>query len=245
MADQLNDSVVSKLLGALKLSEQAQNEFEAASAARRVQSIMAKYHLDNYDLESFRRNSVDKPNVVEVSYYMNGKNNSMNLASLANTIAQYNFVSIFRSKEWVQDGLGKSAKLAKIVFVGRQSNVDIVIQLFEKMRTTMNRISAAEMQSHKGNVHGKAWKSSFEIGFINGLASAMSIERQEFLKMVSEHGKTGMDLVVSFDAENQEFLKKYKLTAGPKRTNKIDYNAFQRGKNIGLNTSTKDMVNGH
>lgn len=239
------DGVISKLRGAIALAEQSTSVAEAHEAAKKVQMLIEKYNIDLRDIDLAANG--DK-HVIEKNWYSTGKNRNNSAASLANVLGQNNFVSTFSSERWLKDEAeNKWYPIFTLVFVGREYNVDTVMDLFIRMLATMNKIADDDFQQYTtdgGREHGKSWKHSFRLGFVSGLAQKLREERAAFLKQQSEiSGRTGRELIISLDKENQEYLKAhYKLTDTPGShiKNSAAYHAgFERGRD----TSTKPQVN--
>lgn len=245
MNPDVTSDILSKLRGAMKLAEQADNVNEAKVAASFVQKLIQKYNIDLNDLPV----EENKAPIVTKNWYSNGKNLNKPFATLAYILGKYNFVEVYTSHTWIRDDSG-SVEVAVIAFVGREINVDAVMDLFYKMMATLNRLrnqAFAEYRNennyvaHEGT-HGKAWNSSWMVGAVNGLSVSLKQEQDAFLQMKSASGKTGMELVISLEAENKEYLKNmsFKKSAGTKIH---DYSAYKNGYKTGSQLSTKEQIN--
>jgi hypothetical protein len=233
------ENAINKIRGALAIAQKSNNRSEIETATRMVQNLLAKYQLDLNDIS--RKESTP---VVTKYFFLNGKNKNRVYSKLANVICKYNFVSMYNTSSIIEDN-GVKAVVAGIAFVGREVNVDTVMDLFHKIRFAMDKLSDREFKLSGSTEHGKAWKASFELGMVSGLAEAMQKEQAEFLKMKSEvSGNTGMALVISLDAENKDYLNNSGMKFVQNKTKSIIRNgdAYENGREHGKQMKTKEEM---
>lgn len=232
------ENAINKILGALAIANNSSNRAEIETASRMVQNLLAKYNLDLHDIKA--RESTP---VVTKHFFQNGKNNSSTLGGLAFVLGKYNFVHVYTTHLPIEDN-GQHMVVAAIAFVGREFNVDTVIDLFHKMRFAISRLSEREFKNAVTGTHGKAWKASFELGVLNGLRSALEKEQALFLQMKSELGiSTGRELVISLDNENKEYLQNSGLSFKKKPGAVIrNRGAYENGYEHGQRMSTKEYI---
>jgi len=233
------ENVINKIRGALALSQNAGTKAEAEQATRMVQMLLHKYNLELSDIARS-----DNIPVVTKHYYSNGKNNSNILGRLAGVLSEFNFVHVYMTHKAIEVD-GNKLVVAAIAFVGREVNVDTVLDLFYKMKLVIERTSAIEFRLAQTGRHGKAWKASFEMGMVEGIYQNLARENNEFLKMKSiANGRTGMELTINLNAENETYLVNSGLKFHKRPAPRIrDSQAYYSGVEHGKDMSTKDKVN--
>lgn len=185
--DALPANIKSRFIGALSLANKAKNANEAATAAGMVQAMMLKYSISLEDVgaaEAKKNNTPIDPfaGMTRKTLFFSGSNRDINMGILAGTLCEFMFCKAVWSKFqqvntdiWV-NGLN---------FFGKTEDVEMVIALFNKLRFAMNDITDKKFAEYKQSkffekVHGKEWKSQFQLGMMSGIYTQMKKNYQEF-----------------------------------------------------------------
>lgn len=225
-------AAISKARKLIALANGSTNAHEAEVAAQKLQKYLFENNIELEELTPVNENK----EIVIKRVLFNGNNRDLALGQLASSISDNMFVGVYWSQLYDP---GSQEYLPVLEFVGLETNVVTVIELFNTLRFAANRFSKVAFQNYKqngGNLHGKTFNKSWFLGFVAGIRQKLQEQKREFEKMVFEVNKskmTGMELAIVRDTQVKDYMDNLKLTKGhaPKVT---DYNAFQSGKAVGL-----------
>jgi hypothetical protein len=236
-------TILKKIKKLLALSKDRSNVHEAELAAQKAQELLFRYNLAESQAEGY---DDSKKEPVHSKYGEKTANRNLIQwqADLANTIAQYNLCKIYYSGP-------------KIVWVGRQSNIEVAEYLFNTLVYDLKQICDKKwkqiMQLRKlqednpqvklisyelRTVHGKTWKNSFYIGAVFGIGEKL---REQYNTLKADPNMNALIVVNNNDV--QTYYDNLHLN-GSKRWGNTSFSGsgFNVGKNVGRNINFRTGV---
>jgi len=200
----MNDEIAKKIKKLLSLSEGSSFPEEAATALAKAQELMTRFKVDQATL-----NNVDETDEPIRDFYESPVNQEdagkRKLAtwkwSLVSTLNRYNGVYAFCSG-------------AKIILVGKTTDVNTVRYLYDYCRREIDRLTTANCKGQ-----GRTYANNFRLGCVDAVKEALKIEqeklRSEFEKANNERGLVVLDKVLVTAKHAKMFAtKKFRLKNG-------------------------------
>lgn len=258
--NELPDKIKSRLMGALNLANQSENAGEAAAASARVQEMLFKYNISLSSVVSeldSKNTRIKFAGMATKRIVFAGVNRDKMVGRLAAVLGKYMFVKTVWTT--VQDANNPAITFNAILFAGKETDVDMVMALFDKLRFALNKMANKAHKEYKaagGNIHGGAWKNDFWFGAVNGIGIQMRdnyelFQQTRYMKLdgeiasVGEMGPntvTGREIIVKSETAMAEYVaatvgETYKI---PGQNKMRDVNAvaqgYQAGKNMEINS---------
>lgn len=221
----MDKSIIEKIMKVYNKSKNNPSEYEAKAAILKVQEMLAKYNLEMKDLSIEEDHKVDEVRSGQKSRWWHGR--------LGSILAKN-----FKCRIYTLTGNGKT-----IVFVGKETDINICLQTFEYTKKAVNyncKIHMAKRRFRKKE-NIKMAKESFIEGFIEGLGRA--------LKEQKNNNNWGLVLQVPEEVQeyynNIEFTGKvYYIRKDDKKTDERAYiDGYNKGKDFNVNPD-KVLING-
>lgn len=222
------------------------NENEAQSALRKAQELMGKYNLRTTDVAE------DGSGAHVGDQDVNGSTRQK--AQWESNLA-WNIAHCFDG-EAIQSGIHDQYHRQtgwKMTFIAGKSDLEIIIDLYERLRQTIPRMSAdyVKGQRRMGNIISP---KSLHNSYRQGLVATISQRLQQLQvntkpdpnKPVSPGGKTGKELMIIKEQAVGQRLKKLfpRISRTRIRSSARNGNAYNQGKadghNISLHRSVKN-----
>jgi len=175
-----NARILARLAKIKALQAGAQTEAEAQTAARLLQELLIKHHLEMSDIEAVE---LDRTEPVEKEY-LDGSEFGFRvqrrvawMESLAGVVAKAHFC----------DNMVVSGSNT-VVFVGRKSDRDVAKRIFIYLVSAARELADREAAEYKRTFESKygwdkpdttGFKTSFFTGFVNKIAERYTIQRNE------------------------------------------------------------------
>ena len=232
----IDQKIINKLQKLLALSA-SDNENEAALAMKKAEELMREHNLSVADV------ALDGSGAHVGSAEVCGltKTSQTWETSLGGFIAQtFNGRAIRtrNSNGW------------SFTFVAGQTDLIIIADLFERLRSTIKRMSQAYVNRAKGftRTHGKSLHNSYRLGMIKTISQRLERLKQNTAPTDSRNafGMTGTALMVIKDkAVDQRVNRLFpRIRTTMSRASRVDGNAYQQGMTDGNNISLHQSVNG-
>lgn len=165
------EEVIHKVDKILRFRDKAGSEEEAVSNILIAQRLMAKYDIDEDDLES----GLDQDELVATEVIGKGRAFKWKVF-LANTITKN-----YRCKYSVDP------RRHTFYFFGYKTDVEIAKRVYEYLEETGTFLAKKEFQKAKASGNGAAGvKNIYLIGFVNGIESALSEQCAALMLIVPE-----------------------------------------------------------
>ena len=261
--DELPEKIRSRLVGALNLANMSTNPGEAANASARVQEMLLKYNISLASVSeaaNVRKAENKFAGFVTKNIVFGGMNRDISMGNLAGVLSKYMFVKVYWSH--VQDARNPEIIFNTLEFVGRDTDVQMVMALFDKLRFALNKMANYGFAMYKrmgGNVQGKRWKDDFMRGAIYGISQQLEANYEEFkrtryMKLDGEITTSndmaltvsGRDIILSTESLLEEFYNKIlngaklsKIGGGRK---KVTAEAYLAGIEAGKNMPIHDRI---
>jgi hypothetical protein len=229
----------SKIEGIVARMDRAGSVHEAEACAAALQRVMLRHNLTQADIDA--ASGIMHEEYIS-KFVQLGEARTPGLQwriNLAYVMAEMNFCVFIRCG--VHGGVGW--------FVGQASNIDAVEVMFKATAETSDRLAPtewAEFQNSSefytyGRPKARAWKNSFQIGFVTGIRMKMRSEREKMAQEL-EAGVVSA-LVVVKDAELEQAVnEKLGKTTTHKGSAPTSASGFQRGVQRGLEHSFRDEL---
>jgi hypothetical protein len=232
----IDQKIINKLQKLLALSA-SDNENESALAMKKAEELMREHNLSVADV------ALDGSGAHVDSAEVCGLTRTCQTweSSLGNFIAKTFNGRAIRTRN--SDGWS-------FVFVAGQTDLIIITDLFERLRTTIKRMSQAYVNSAKAftRIHDKSLHNSYRLGMINTIVQRLERLKQNTAPTDDRNafGMTGTALMVIKDkAVDQRVSRLFpRLKTTTSRASRVDGNAYQQGMTDGNNVSLHQAVNG-
>lgn len=233
----MDDRIIEKLQKLLALAG-SDNEYEAALAMARAEILMRKHNLSIADVEQDGTGATIADVRVEPTGSATYTLWESDLAMAVAWAFHGEVVNVLN---------GYPLRCRMLHFVAGRTDLVIILDLFERLRQTVRRKSAAYARAAKNAGHGGGYCAgqSYRVGMVHTIAQRLEALRHNTdpCHEVNTHGMSGRDLMVIKDrAVEQRYAE---LFGDPKEdTRKLmvgDKAAYLRGredgKNVGLHRS--------
>lgn len=178
------DEVIDKIKKLWELGKSG-NEHEAAAANARAAELLAKYNLEQYEVEEA---SLERQEILEEEVHATGYSNKLQwVVDLAAILADANFCYVF----W---------RGPHPIFVGAKTDLEVCVFMFQNLRSRLDTLatkrtyeytcemrakygldeSANMYQLLMGKHHPRVWRTSWLIGAIIGVKDKLSEVRRTF-----------------------------------------------------------------
>lgn len=254
MQEYVDESILARIKKFFALAEKNTNEHEAAAAASRATEYLLRYNLTRAEVEAATEEK-EEP-IVQRKYVGHKDENSVNEArwkvDLAFQVAQGNLCDVIH--------FGRRTR-SYLTWVGKASNIEVAIYLFETLAADLERIADERWQQildlrklsdehgvnlfknnpELGYVHGKAWKKSFFMGAVSAIGRRLDTTRVE-LAQADSNIKA---LIVVNDGALKDYVKKYYPKLGTYDVGGVSaYSGYDVGYREGQNISFKRGISG-
>jgi hypothetical protein len=232
----IDQKIIDKLHKLLALSA-SDNENEAALAMKKAEELMREYNLSVADV------ALDGSGAHVGSAEVCGltKTSQTWEISLGSSIARtFNgrAIRVKNSNGW------------SFTFVAGQTDLRIITDLFERLRSAIKRMSQAYVNSAKNftRTHGKSLHNSYRLGMINTISQRLDLLKKNTAPDDNRNafGMSGTALMVikdkAVDQRVDRLFPRVKKTTS--RANRVDGNAYQQGMTDGNNVSLHRSVDG-
>lgn len=235
----VDQKIIDKLQKLLALSA-SENENEAARAMEKAQALMNEHHLSVLDVAEDGSNA----EVSDEQIWGLTKSRQKWEAALGNEIARaFDGRAIISSTEegWY------------ITFIAAKTETALIVDLFERLRTTIRRMSKNFVLNHKPDAPWLApitIHNSYRMGMVTTISKRLKTLKENTRPnsdTVNQYGLSGMDLVV---IKNQAVDDRVKNMFGKGLRKeaafrpKVYANAYQQGKEDGDSVSLHRSVEG-
>lgn len=244
MAQDMN-AILTRIQKLLALS-QSPNEHEAAAASAKAQDLLFKYNLSIFDVDASGQRSVGE-RYGRRTVLLGKKRDVLNWRrDLLRSLARLNFcrtVDVIGA-EWTN-------------LIGEEHNATVVLNLYDYLFATIERLSAEGWEATKRENGGKApivwsevvhnyvsqhaknYRSSFSHGAVHAVIDRLNSQRKD-----SEAASDSSALVVISEQELNEAIDFHfnKLVRRKESRADLDARAFGAGKEAGKNISLMDQV---
>lgn len=236
---------IKKRLQKLLALSASSNENEANSAMQKAQALMAKYNLRIADVASDGSGAHVKHQEVVGSTRQKAQWES-NLAWRIAECFDGRAIQSSISKDSFKNGW-------KMTFIAGRSDLEIIIDLYERLRKTIPRMSDAfvEEQRRLGNrTHAKSLHNSYRQGLVATIYARLkqlqANTRPDPLRPVSPVGMTGKDLMIVKEKAIDQRLKRLfpRVSRARIPSSVSNGSAFNRGRADGHNVSLHRSVKG-
>ena len=232
----IDQKIIDKLQKLLALSA-SDNENEASLAMKKAEELMREYNLSVADV------ALDGSGAHVGSAEVCGltKTSQTWETSLGSIIAKtFNGRAIRtrNSNGW------------HFTFVAGQTDLIIITDLFERLRTTIKRMSQAYVNHAKDftRTHGKSLHNSYRMGMITTINQRLERLKQNTAPTDSRNtfGMTGTALMVIKDKAVDQRVNRIfpRVRTTTSRASRVDGNAYQQGMTDGNNVSLHQSVDG-
>ena len=227
--------IIDRVRKLFAMSQDASSLEEAAIALKRYQSLVAKYGIQESDLETSEFGTATGEALKKMERYKGWL--ALGIAPFTNTVVAYEFVRV--------DGV----KCKRIKYEGFKTDVQQAIMLQDYLEQTLARCLKA-YKKESGN-NGLKAATSFKNGFASALQDRMvelAAEAEEASQAVSEATSTaqgvtsGTSLVVCKMKMVEAEFGKQKVAAGT--AYRYDYDAKGAGSQAAQNVSLNRQVSG-
>lgn len=236
---QVDQKIIGKLQKLLALSA-SDNENEAALAMKKAQALMNEHNLTTMDVASDGSGAHVKDQKVQGLTKSRQRWESDLGYQIAKAFDGTSVVSR-RDHGWY------------MTFIAAKTDMEIIIDLYERLRQTIRRMSKCYVESkrqHRPYLAPKTLHNSYRRGMvltIHNRLQALKEHTRPDADIQNQYGLTGMDLiVVKNQAVNQ---RKEKLFDNLKKDQRVkfnvDTNAYQRGRQDGNNISLHQSLDGN
>jgi hypothetical protein len=229
----MDNAVAIKIKKLLALAEDGASPEEAASAFAKAQDLMTRYKITQATIQDI---TLDNEEPIQDFYDspLNeedaGKRKTAAWKwSLADSLAKHNGCSLFASR-------------AKIIIVGKPSDVNCVRYLYE---FCYRKIDQLTKQYCKG--YGRTYANNFRLGCVDAIEAALEAERdklkQELLAANNERALVVLDKVLVTRQQAKDFATdKYKLRKRSGHTYRGSDAARQSGYAAGQGIYTGEKI---
>lgn len=233
----IDQKIIDKLQKLLALSA-SDNENEATLAMKKAEELMREHNLSVADV------AIDGSGAHVGSAEVDGSTKTSQVweLDLGSSIARtFNGRAIRKrnSNGW------------SFTFVAGKTDLTIIVDLFERLRSTIKRMSDAYVRSAKEftSVHGKTLHNSYRLGIVRTIHERLVCLKQNTAPTDNRNacGMTGTELMVIKDkAVDQRVSRLFpRVKTIPSRVNSsVDGNAYQQGRTDGNHVSLHRSVNG-
>jgi hypothetical protein len=232
----IDQKIIDKLQKLLALSA-SDNENEAALAMKKAEELMREHNLSVADVALDGSGA----HVGSAEVYGLTKTSQTWEISLGSFIAQTFNGRAIRTR----NSSGWS-----FTFVAGQTDLIIITDLFERLRSIIKRMSQAYVNCAKDftRTHGKSLHNSYRLGMIKTISQRLERLKQNTAPTNSRNafGMTGTALMVikdkAVDQRVNRLFPRIKTTMS--RASRVDGNAYQQGMTDGNNVSLHRSVGG-
>lgn len=210
----MDSRIIDKISGLMAHMANPANMHEAEVAAGRLQALLSKHQISMLEAEALIKEGEPKPELRTADYEI--ENHSSWRALLLNGVATQNFCRAVRGWERTRHHSRNYAGMRRgtgYTLVGSAENIAAVVQLYEYLEATIERLSAeyvaAQTAQHKPiyDVLGKRWNpkgigNDFRRGAVIGIVTKLYHER---FKAADAAGSSA--LVIAKDAELDRYLE--------------------------------------
>jgi len=258
--DELPEKVKSRLAGAFKLANDSQNPGEAASASARVQEMLLKYNITLTNVAKALDAEVIKnkfAGMTSKEIVFGGVNRDRQAGMLAKALADYMFVEVIWTH--VRSANNPNISFNALKFIGAETDVEIVVQLYNKLNQAINRMANKGLVMYKkmgGNAHGNGWKTDFYWGCVDGIREQLKenyelFQRSRYNRLDGEvtnssvNSVTGREIIVDKNALLKDYLDENfgKVQKGGKiKKNNINETAYVAGYKVGRDMEINERL---
>jgi hypothetical protein len=232
----IDQKIIEKLQKLLALSA-SDNENEAAIAMKKAEELMCEHNLSVADV------ALDGSGAHVGSAEVHGSTKSSQTweVFLGCTIAKTFNGRAIRSKNshgWM------------FIFVAGKTDLELIVDLFERLRSNIKRMSDAYVRSARNatHVHGKTLHNSYRMGVLETITRRLEQLKRNTAPTQDRntYGMTGTELMVIKDkAVDQRVSRLFPRVQTVKRAaSMVEGNAYRQGQADGHNVSLHRSVNG-
>ncbi|NEZ65551.1 DUF2786 domain-containing protein [Leptolyngbyaceae cyanobacterium CCMR0082] len=228
---------IQKLLALAK----SPNENEAASAAEKVQALLAEHNLSMSEIKDPTKQEETDENIIEV----NGRKTiPIWMHMLMDGICRANYVYCLRG----------TTKEQYFALIGRPGNVIACKTLFNYLKEVIERECKSQMKAAKaepGNQYTswRSWADSFRKGMTNRISQRLNDRRKELESVDSLNEPIGSALVrksmgAIMTQENEDFISNQGIRPKTTKVNTSSRSGWQHGKAAGDRTALGGQIGG-
>jgi hypothetical protein len=232
----IDQKIIAKLQKLLALSA-SDNENEATLAMKKAEELMREHNLSVADV------ALDGSGAHVSSAEVDGSTKTSQTweVFLGSTIAKTFNGRAIRTRDthgWA------------FTFVAGKTDLEIIVDLFERLRSSIRRMSDAYVRSAKEftSVHGKTLHNSYRLGVLKTITKRLELLKKNTAPTQERNafGMTGMELMVVKDkAVDQRVNRLFPLIKTMSRiSGRLEGDAYRQGQADGHNISLHRSVNG-
>jgi hypothetical protein len=251
----VDNSVLNKIVGLLKLAEKNNNANESASAAAAAQALLSKHRLTVADLgAALNGKPIEAPSVATEALITGNRINQWR-SNLISAVCSANGCHYYYTKTFAKYGHGESRSrrefLISVVLIGRPSDVAVVRYFYSYLEREVERLSAIAFAG--GGLTGKRDGNSFKVGVVTTVASrlqeSVKASRVEAATEAVSAGKDGTTAMVRLDAADREVDEFYStFTKGFKSkqhsSTSVNGDAYGQGREAGAGIALNKGLDG-
>lgn len=219
----MNDALIQKLKKLLALAGNNPSQQEAEAALAKAQSLAIENGIDLALIGS----NEQEDDIVRDEMEFGGRLPTVNVY-ITNVLTKFFNVRI------IATGGRNSGR--KLIFVGKQSDINTAKYVYGWLSDTMNR---CWQTYYKANDVALSHKQSYLFGFYNGLVNKLDVNKyrveKERLKTTEDQNKYAV-ATVNLEKKIQSFIDDEfpSLRTGPTKRIAMDTNSYNRGVNDGF-----------
>lgn len=239
----IDNALMNKIVGLLKLAEKNNNANESASAAAAAQALLSKHRLTVADLVGTDGKPTESPAVHEEPL-ITGNRISQWKSDLISAVCRANGCKYYYSKTFAKYGQGDVRSRREfnvsVRLIGRPSDVAVVRYFYAYLEREIERLSAIAFAG--GGLAGKRDGNSFKVGVVTTLAmrldESVKASRVQAEAEAVAAGRDGTTAMVKLDAADREVDEFYStFTKGFKSKQRsqtgVNGDAYGQGRKAG------------
>jgi len=237
MESAMDQKIIEKLQKLLALSG-SDNEHEADMAMRKAEELMREHNLS----------------VADVA--LNGSGAHVNSADVVGLTKSSQKWEMFLGTSIAKTFNGaaircRSAQGWKFTFVAGRTDLELIVDLYERLRRTIRRMSDAYVSSsaHPGLVAPRTLHNSYRLGMIPIISKRLK-QLQENTAPKDDtrntYGMTGRELMIVKDRAVEQRVNKLfpRVKTTHAKASSVEGSAYRQGQNDGRNVSLHRSVHG-
>lgn len=200
-----DDKMIEKVRKLLAMAEGAKTAHEAEAFTAKATQLMVDYSIDEAKLQ--RAGEKTNESIVARDFVLEGyaKAKMMMLSGIATAMGcKAVYTPNTRRSGWTTVG---------VTVIGWESDVTSIQVLFSSLLMQMTSDMEREAKRNK-NVHGRAFKQAFILGFAATVTRRLTAQRASAVKTAEDAAPgTGLAVVERFTAVEQDFRRRYPSTS--------------------------------
>jgi hypothetical protein len=250
----VDNAILAKIAGLLKLAEKNNNANESASAAAAAQALLSKHRLTIADLGAMPGAVKEAPGVNE-NPLLTANRIAQWRTDLASAVCKANGCHYYFSKVFVRTGHGETRSRREyevsIKLIGRSSDVEVVRYFYTYLEREVERLSAIAFAA--GGIEGKRGGNSFKVGCVMTLATRLAesvrAARMEAGEAAQAKGEDGTMAMVRLDAADREVDEFYTtftkgMNAKTRTSQSVQADAYSQGREAGKGIALNKGLDG-